>query len=168
MSGPRKRICKGCKYFRQGQFWCPWLCLCLLVLLEGMWAHSYWAGQWLRKTCSLKTQPKSYSSSLFFFSRKPICWFQPPSGEGIVSAEAPRRCGGFLTLLIASWWFRSWAIVPWLQWCHQFEPALEIPATPPQSLAHPNPVAQMPSLNRRLVWWHLPSACLRKPPGHTN
>ena len=120
------------------------------------------------KNMLIKDTTKELFILTFFFPRKPICWFQPPSGEGIVSAEAPRRCGGFLTPLIASWWFRSWAIVPWLQWRHQFEPALEIPATPPQSLAHPNPVAQMPSLNRRLVWWRLPSACLRKPPGHTN
>lgn len=55
------------------------------------------------KNMLIKDTTKELFILTFFFPRKPICWFQPPSGEGIVSAEAPRRCGGFLTPLIASW-----------------------------------------------------------------
>ena len=58
-----------------------------------------------KKSMLIKDTTKELFILTFFLSRKPISWFQPPSEEGIVSAEAPRRYGGggVLIPLIASW-----------------------------------------------------------------
>lgn len=47
-----------------------------------------------KKSMLIKDTTKELFILTFFLSRKPISWFQPPSEEGIVSAEAPRRYGG--------------------------------------------------------------------------
>lgn len=113
----------------------------------------------IEKSALIKTYQKSCSSSLLM-CRGRICWLLPLLWkEASLWKLLEGVCvgGGVLVPLIASWWSLSCALAPVM-------PPASLLWSLKQPLCRawpiPNPVAQMPSLNRSLVWSCLLSACL--------